>query len=251
MIQVAANHFRVVNMADVRREDLLDPAISAAAFECSTAGPEEADAFLSHSWGDDSAASWQVLARWRQRFVEQRGREPLLWFDRCCVAQEEVAVKEALASLPIFIARCESFVLLYSRSYFQRLWCVMELFTFIYMGGEPEQIQVLLQEGSSEADFYTSLREFDIHHCDCYSPVDKDLFLGVIEASFYGLEGFNATVREIVDQLRVVHSHAEEGTSAQGGPSDQGAPHQGQGASVHVGVSADTAGPGTPEPEQV
>ena len=45
-----------------------------------------------------------------------------------------------LACLPVFLAGCKELLVLPGATYGLRLWCVMEIFTFIQMGGERERI---------------------------------------------------------------------------------------------------------------
>ena len=50
------------------------------------------DAFLSHSWSDDKAKKWALLEKYAAAFRElHNGRAPLLWLDRACLNQEDIA----------------------------------------------------------------------------------------------------------------------------------------------------------------
>jgi hypothetical protein len=39
------------------------------------------------SWYDPPDAKWAALQSWRRAFVAAKGREPMLWFDRCCIVR--------------------------------------------------------------------------------------------------------------------------------------------------------------------
>jgi hypothetical protein len=42
-----------------------------------------AQAFISHSWRDSPDEKWATLQSWREGFVRDNGREPMVWIDRC------------------------------------------------------------------------------------------------------------------------------------------------------------------------
>eukprot|EP00966_Prymnesium_polylepis_P290966 6719599-Prymnesium_polylepis.2 len=49
------------------------------------------DAFLSHSWHDDPSLKWQALNLWASAFRHANARQPLLWLDKACVNQQDIA----------------------------------------------------------------------------------------------------------------------------------------------------------------
>ena len=110
----------------------------------------EIDAFLSHSWHDDASLKWSALQRWGRAFVkESGGRPPVLWFDRCCIDQAG-DIDAQLTSLPVFLAGCKSLLVLLGPSYTQRLWCVLEIFTFLTAGRTVDTLK-LVPIGSTAA----------------------------------------------------------------------------------------------------
>lgn len=98
----------------------------------------ECDAFVSHSWSDDSEAKHSVLQAWGRAFEEEMGPEersdirPLVWIDKACVDQKHI--ERDLRCLPVFLAGCSRLLVLAGASYPTRLWCALELFTFVYLG---------------------------------------------------------------------------------------------------------------------
>jgi hypothetical protein len=78
-------------------------------------------AFLSHSWHDDPTEKWSLLQAWRGRFVHAHGREPTIWFDRCCL--DPTDLNALLPCLPIFLAGCDTLLALRGSTYLNRLWC--------------------------------------------------------------------------------------------------------------------------------
>ena len=101
-----------------------------------------------------------------------------------------------LACLPLFLAGCKELLVLPGATYPLRLWCVMELFTFIQMGGERGRITVReLVEGAR-----SRLAAFDAAKAKCFLPKDKHKLLSVIEAGFGDLRPFNRVVRAILKE---------------------------------------------------
>ena len=39
----------------------------------------ECDAFVSHSWSDHAMSKMAALHRWRQAFIRENDREPIVW----------------------------------------------------------------------------------------------------------------------------------------------------------------------------
>lgn len=82
----------------------------------------QADAFVSHSWHDPADAKWEALCAWSEEFRARHGRAPLLWIDKECIEQTNIAAQ--LQSLPVYLAGCQQLLVLHGPTYLQRLWCV-------------------------------------------------------------------------------------------------------------------------------
>ena len=93
-------------------------------------------------------------------------------------------------------------LVLVGATYSTRLWCLMELFTFIQMGGERERITVCeLSEGAR-----SGLATFDAAKASCFLVKDKHKLLAVIEAGFGDLQPFNRVVRALLTRERAAES---------------------------------------------
>ena len=117
----------------------------------------EVTAFLSHSWRDEDevpGAKYALVSRWASLRQETTGIEPTLWLvalaptlttpqplarplksyapcaaqDKACIDQSDI--QQSLACLPVFLAGCQTLLVVAGPTYCSRLWCVMELFTF-------------------------------------------------------------------------------------------------------------------------
>jgi len=82
-------------------------------------------------------------------------------------------------------------------SYPTRLWVLMELFTFIRMGGTKERIYLAML--SEEID--VKLTSISAAKAQCTKPGDADRLLGIIESGFGDLRPFDRVVHEMFGQV--------------------------------------------------
>ena len=62
----------------------------------------------------------------------------MLWLDKACILQTDV--EACLACLPIHLAGCRRLLVLAGSTYTSRIWCMIELFTFLRMGGDLQRV---------------------------------------------------------------------------------------------------------------
>jgi len=147
----------------------------------------EVHAFLSHSWHDEADAKWEVLSAWGAK-----KQTPLLWLDKACIDQQRI--DESLAALPVYLSGCQDLLVVVGPTYTRRLWCVMELFVFLQMGGSLDRVTALTLPGK---EVQRELATFDASKAQCFKAEDRERLLGIIESSFGDFGTFNATVRKI------------------------------------------------------
>ena len=116
--------------------------------------------------------------------------------------------------LPVYLAGCKQLFIVCGPSYLDRMWCVLELFVFIQMGGSVENIQLQFIPPDETSDpeckkfstpleyFEDRFENFDVTNAQCYDPLQKDRLLSVVEAGFGGLQGFNDALRETMKELK-------------------------------------------------
>lgn len=161
------------------------------------------------SWSDDGRAKYKALTDWARHFQLRCGRTPTLWLDKACIDQQQI--DESLAVLPIFLSGCAELLVLAGPSYHTRLWCIVELFTFLWMGGsiariciKPIAATTATQPGAlrnQQTELTRSLlREFDVELAECFKPEDQQHLLGVIEAAFGSFAAFNRVAQETFAQ---------------------------------------------------
>ena len=87
-----------------------------------------------------------------------------------------------------------------------RLWCLLELLTFIEMGGGADQIDLSLADDQvPQAPWCRALKSLtmaDVRRTRCYHDSDKALILGSIESAFGSHEAFNLRVQSIARDIR-------------------------------------------------
>jgi len=118
--------------------------------------------------------------------------------------------------LPLFLAGCRSLVVLAGPTYFERLWCILEIFTFVYMGGSVDRVTFVpltkqtkermstgeLEETSEierrleHEQLLKQFRRFDASQAKCANPEDLDRLLGIVETACGSLDAFSRIVRE-------------------------------------------------------
>ena len=100
--------------------------------------------------------------------------------------------------------------------------CVVELFTFLRMGGAPESI--LVYRLSLDSKLGKTLGKFDALKAKCYYSRDREKLLAVVEAGFGDVRPFNKQVRHILDANVEATSAALPMAAAGSGGSCSGLP---------------------------
>ncbi|KAG8465492.1 hypothetical protein KFE25_002799 [Diacronema lutheri] len=191
------------------------------------------DAFVSHSWHDDPVDKWEALQAWRAEFLAAHKREPHIWFDRCCIDQADITAQ--LPSLPVYLAGCNTLLVLLGPTYLQRLWCVVELFVFYQThlpeppegrthfvtlrdrsadarsppspGAPDERGRALREVEATRCTVLSAARQFDVREASATLADDQARLLAVIEGSGEGFDEFNAWTRSLV--IRKVEEDTE------------------------------------------
>ena len=128
--------------------------------------------------------------------VELEGQsDPRL--DKACIDQQKI--DESLAALPVYLSGCQDLLIIVGPTYTRRLWCVMELFVFLQMGGELERVSALALPGK---EVQHELATFDAAAAQCFKQEDRERLLGIVEAAFGDFNAPNVKVRSIFEALR-------------------------------------------------
>jgi len=95
---------------------------------------------MSHSWRDDGAAKFAQLREYASERETASGKPCTIWLDKACIDQDKI--EQSLAVLPLFLAGCHDLLVLPGASYGTRLWCIIELYVFLHIGGKRERMVV-------------------------------------------------------------------------------------------------------------
>ena len=147
----------------------------------------DCDAFVSHSWSDDPVEKWSRLMEVAHEHKAQGGKDAVVWLDKACINQSNI--DESLASLPVFLAGCSKLLVIAGPTYVTRLWCVMELFTFLQMGADVDRVDVRSIQTSDV--MVRGLVNFTVEHSTCFKVEDRQKLLGIIETSWGSFNTFN------------------------------------------------------------
>ena len=184
-----------IKMSSLVEADMANNQDSGLFAKTEKANTDTTFSFLSHSWRDDPALKWQRMLEFKRDWqAANGGAEPLCWLDKACIDQAG-DIDASLKALPIFLLASKRFVVFIGESYFRRMWCVLELFTFVRSGGTFEQIELrsLADEGAEH-----SIASLNVSKADCYLRTDKQKILAVIEASYGSTAEFDTACREIL-----------------------------------------------------
>ena len=112
--------------------------------------------------------------------------------------------QKGINCLPIFLTGCLRLLIVAGPTYCSRLWCVMEIFTFMRMGGTRERIEVkmlmhkdLTDPAAAKKVLKRQFATFDAAKAKCFMQADRQRLLAVIEAGFGDFKEFNKDVRSI------------------------------------------------------
>jgi len=200
IIEGARKHFLYVAANKLTKEDMAVNKPDSSLRKHSKRGKlGDVDAFVSHSWSDDSDAKWEVLQQWIQEFKkDHNGQEPTLWIDKYCIDQNNI--EESLACLPVFLAGTRQLLILCGPTYLQRLWCLVEIMVFIEMGGDKEHLDVRLLDDDAvpttqTTNLRSSIRVFDPRDAKCFTDEDTAKLLAIIETT--GYDRIQALVQDV------------------------------------------------------
>merc|ERR1712228_216339 len=141
-----------------------------------------------------------------------------VWLDKCCIDQNSIDMD--LRCLPIFLGGCRRLVVFCGPTYLSRLWCILEVFTFVHMGRKLENLEfeIVLREGCEDEDLSKvedALDNFDAERCSCFQAEDKNRMLEIVCAAFGSTSAFNAVARDMFQHTRLRDdlTHSKTGRS--------------------------------------
>jgi hypothetical protein len=166
----------------------------------------EIDAFVSHSWQDDPQMKWDALQTWCEGFRSKYGRSPKLWLDFCCI--DQMNIDAGLRCLPVYLSGCKAFLVIAGRTYTQRLWCAIELFVFLSIHGTTSGYRLeVMPLGKTQEErtlICENFKNFDVMHCKCSKPEDKQRLQDIVEAGSGTMDRFNMQTRRMLGKVQEI-----------------------------------------------
>jgi hypothetical protein len=168
-------------------------------------------AFVCYSWRDDPTAQLAQLHAWAaEQPTAADGRPPKVWIDRCCLNTDDAEL--GIACIPIHVSGCQRFLVLAGPTWASRLWCALELFTFLRMRGDSSEykgrIDLRLAVPSDGSDvaraeqscdaILGSFSAFNASKAQCAQNNDRQRILAAIETAFGSTQPFSKLVRSIL-----------------------------------------------------
>ena len=162
------------------------------------------DYFLSHSWHDDATAKFAVIAEVKEAFkASNGGRECTFWLDKVCIDQTNIA--EGLKILCINVTACNKLLVVCGRTYFQRLWCMLELFMLFAFADEENAVSrielvPIEADGVTRESILESMANFKLNDAHCFDP-NEEIKLRTVMAAV-GEEKFVGRIRSLAGKIR-------------------------------------------------
>ena len=136
-------------------------------------------------------------------YVHPTAPHPCMHGRQGCIDQLNIA--ETLASLPIFVSGCRRLLVIAGHTYTERLWCIIEIFVFLEMGGKISNVGIKPIHETT-AELAQQFASFDVQEAKCFLPEDRSRLLAVIEAAFGSFEMFNEHVSSLMLEAFPEHS---------------------------------------------
>ena len=146
------------------------------------------DAFVSHSHRDPAPLKLAALQAWAGRQRARSGIAPRVWLDLACGDEG----RHVLANLPVALAGCRTLLVLAGDTWLSRLWCLLEVFTWLQLGRPASTIVVVPLTATSLEGLDTLQPE----EAECDDPKQREAMLSLVEASFGDLSAIAPVLQE-------------------------------------------------------
>jgi hypothetical protein len=145
-------------------------------------GPADAwvDFFVSHSWDDPADEKFAVLLELSKRFEDKYDRKPRFWIDKFCINTDRDA-EVNLRCIPGIMMASAKLLVLHSKTYTRRLWCLAEL--ALYVGtstAEQDEYRIeMIELGDHLQPTYSKV---DVDAATCYNEDDEPQLRAMLDA---------------------------------------------------------------------
>eukprot|EP00304_Pavlova_gyrans_P006070 CAMPEP_0206049134 /NCGR_PEP_ID=MMETSP1466-20131121/26043_1 /ASSEMBLY_ACC=CAM_ASM_001126 /TAXON_ID=44452 /ORGANISM="Pavlova gyrans, Strain CCMP608" /LENGTH=1171 /DNA_ID=CAMNT_0053424217 /DNA_START=35 /DNA_END=3550 /DNA_ORIENTATION=+ len=183
------------------------------------------DVYVVHSPMDDAFAKARALHTYRQRFVEEHNRFPVIWLDTVCT-NPSLRPFERLQHLPVYLSRSRRILALAGTHLVDSLQVVVELYAWTLVGGSLHDVDFAVLGGADEGQ--RAIAAFDAFHVmwvDQATEGTQDTrtrLIRVVEMAT--VNGFNEVIRSYLPFVRgaVEKADADAAAGAGGGVGEEG-----------------------------
>ncbi|KAG8470407.1 hypothetical protein KFE25_008828 [Diacronema lutheri] len=171
----------------------------------------EVDAYVVHSFYDSMDLKAAALEGWAQRWEARHGRTPTVFMDVLC-ADPSLRPWEHLQHMPAYLAKSKSLLILAGPTLTDRLWCMMELYTWFCVGGSLQHVHVL-PLSTDEATCQKVIAAFDtfaVMYARTSSEDDKQRLVLAVEIALVGR--FNDAIRSYLPVVRSAFENGARGS---------------------------------------
>ena len=176
------------------------------------------DFFLSHSWHDDPDAKYDAIDTIKKLFVITHKREATFWLDKVCIDQENIA--DGLKVLCINVTACNKLLVVCGKTYFQRLWCLLELFMMFAFADEENAVSrielvPIEADGVTRESILANMAHFKLDDAHCYDPNEEIKLRAVMKE--VGEEKFVGRIRALAGKIRAQDAERARGRGSSPG----------------------------------
>jgi hypothetical protein len=141
----------------------------------------------------------------------------------CKTGIDQGNIDENLLCLPVFLAGCNRLVVMAGPSYLQRLWCLVELFVFLHIGGTAGNIDLALLGGDAEGDkeIVAGFHLVSSAEATCFHREDRERLQIAIEVGFGDTEAFDTMVSNVLTDVCLRGHHLNFNTLEKHGSSSR------------------------------
>ena len=167
-----------------------------------------ADAYVVHCAKDDAHLRAAALCRWARAFAEAHGRPPTVWLDMLC-ADISFSPVEALAHVPVHMAKCKQLVLLVGPALLEHLEPVVQCYAWEAIGKRllDAHVELVAANARTRNDIVAGIDTFHVMNTRAAAGEVHERLVAVVEIA--SASHVNVTLRELLEPARRALDAAE------------------------------------------
>ena len=160
--------------------------------------PASADAYIVHCAKDDAHLRAAALCRWAAAFTAVHRRPPTVWLDVLC-ADISFSPVEALAHVPVHLAKCKQLVLLAGPALLEHLEPVVHCYAWEAIGRRLRDVHVelVVADARTRNDILAGIDTFHVMNTRAVAGEVHERLVAVVEIA--SASHVNVTLRELLE----------------------------------------------------